>query len=262
FAMKDESGSPKWVLLISINPGGPQVGSATHYFIGDFDGTSFTSQDTVTRWIDHGADNYAGVTWSGIPSTDGRRLFLGWMSNWQYAQVVPTGVWRSAMTLPREITLVNHQGRYELAVAPVREVAGLSGEPATAVGSAKLSGELNRIEFRPEGKPFNLILSNKNGEQLVAGFADGAIYIDRTIAGRNDFHAGFAAIHRMPVGEGKPSLITIYMDRSSIELFTDSGEVMTDLVFPTSPYETVKLEMQGEGSITVTPMNEIWNKNN
>lgn len=88
FPLKDEAGNTKWVLFVSINPGGPQGGSATQYFIGDFDGRNFIPQDSVERWIDYGADNYAGVTWSDIPEDDGRRLFIGWMSNWQYANVV------------------------------------------------------------------------------------------------------------------------------------------------------------------------------
>jgi fructan beta-fructosidase len=107
FPLTDSNGSTRWVLFVSIGNGGPQGGSATQYFIGNFNGTSFSSQDSVTRWIDYGADNYAGVTWSDIPKEDGRRLFIGWMSNWQYARLVPTKSWRSAMTLPREVVLIN-----------------------------------------------------------------------------------------------------------------------------------------------------------
>ncbi|MDH5381668.1 MAG: glycoside hydrolase family 32 protein, partial [Cyclobacteriaceae bacterium] len=90
FTLTDNNGIERWVMLLSINPGGPQGGSATQYFIGNFDGKTFTPMDSITRWVDHGADNYAGVTWSDIPKSDGRRLFMGWMSNWQYANVVPT----------------------------------------------------------------------------------------------------------------------------------------------------------------------------
>jgi fructan beta-fructosidase len=91
----DFNGKTYWVLFVSVNPGGPNKGSATQYFIGEFDGSKFTPLDTDARWVDWGADNYAGVTWS---NTGNRRIFLGWMSNWQYAQVVPTQKWRSAMT--------------------------------------------------------------------------------------------------------------------------------------------------------------------
>ena len=95
-------GKKAWALLVSINPGGPNGGSATQYFVGDFDGSIFTPFSTDTKWIDYGTDNYAGVTWS---NSGNRKIFLGWMSNWQYANVVPTKAWRSAMTVPRELTL-------------------------------------------------------------------------------------------------------------------------------------------------------------
>ena len=118
FALQvDDSDEVKWVLLVSINPGGPAGGSATQYFVGEFDGASFImdpsfapqvtppagSDEERAVWMDYGPDNYAGVTWSDVPDSDGRRLFIGWMSNWSYSQVVPTTVWRSAMTVPREL---------------------------------------------------------------------------------------------------------------------------------------------------------------
>ncbi|MEQ8237879.1 MAG: glycoside hydrolase family 32 protein, partial [Cyclobacteriaceae bacterium] len=103
FPLNDDRGEvTKWVMLVSINPGGPQGGSATQYFIGDFDGTTFVPQDEKIRWVDYGADNYAGVTFNDLHPLDERRIFIGWMSNWQYAQEVPSKRFRSAMTLPRE----------------------------------------------------------------------------------------------------------------------------------------------------------------
>src|SRR6476661_10743096 len=95
-------GQTIWVLLVSINPGGPNGGSATQYFTGQFDGQKFTPYQTDTRWLDYGPDEYAGITWS---NTGNRKIFLGWMSNWLYANVVPTVRWRNAMTIPRELHL-------------------------------------------------------------------------------------------------------------------------------------------------------------
>jgi len=130
----------KYVLLVSVNPGGPNGGSATQYFIGDFDGHQFVlDPDLRSRlqgtpapgagapalWVDYGTDDYAGVTWSGIPGTDGRHLFLGWMSNWIYAQKVPSEQWRSAMTVPRELKLVRTSRGLELHSTPIAELAGL-----------------------------------------------------------------------------------------------------------------------------------------
>ena len=103
----DDAGKTVWVLVVNVNPGGPNKGSATQYFTGTFDGHVFTPGSTATKWIDYGPDEYAGITWS---NTGDRRIFLGWMSNWLYANLVPTVKWRNAMTIPRELKLV-HAGQ-------------------------------------------------------------------------------------------------------------------------------------------------------
>ncbi len=126
FPLKVEnSKDTKWVLLVSINPGGPNGGSATQYFVGDFDGHQYKNTDTITRWIDYGKDDYAGVTWSGIPASDGRCIFIGWMSNWQYSDRVPTLSWRGANTIPRELSLLFEDHGYILASKPLSELANL-----------------------------------------------------------------------------------------------------------------------------------------
>ncbi|MCC6071937.1 hypothetical protein ACFSQU_20600 [Massilia sp. GCM10020059] len=107
----------KWVLLMSVNPGGPAGGSGMLYFVGDFDGEAFPA-DGETRWLDHGADFYAGVTYSGVP--DGRRVLVGWMNNWLYGQQVPTSAWRSAQSVPRELTLKTQDGNIRLVQRRVR----------------------------------------------------------------------------------------------------------------------------------------------
>ena len=112
-------------MLISINPGAPQGGSGTQYLIGEFDGKTFKPDDEIIRWIDYGADNYAGVTFSDIPKEDGRRIFIGWMSNWDYAQKVPTFSWRSAMTIPRELLLRKNSTGYFVQSKPVNELKSL-----------------------------------------------------------------------------------------------------------------------------------------
>ena len=89
----DGSDQEKWVMICSINPGGPFGGSATQYFVGDYDGKTFTPDrdadgNVPTKWMDFGKDHYATVSWSDAPS--GRRSIIAWMSNWQYADVVPT----------------------------------------------------------------------------------------------------------------------------------------------------------------------------
>ena len=115
-------GKQVWLLLVSINPGGAQGGSGTQYFTGSFDGHAFTPLDTATRWADYGPDNYAGVTWS---NTGDEKIFLGWMSNWQYGTKVPTVQWRSAMTIPRVLGLKKISDGYFTTMMPVEALEKL-----------------------------------------------------------------------------------------------------------------------------------------
>ncbi len=240
FQLTDNKGVKRWVMLVSINPGGPQGGSATQYFIGGFNGKSFTPEDSLTRWIDYGADNYAGVTWSNVPENDGRRLFLGWMSNWQYSQVVPTYKWRSAMTLPRELTLKN--GR--LYSYPVLEFNAKIevGENLTQDKyvlediTFGLSMDVETVQ------PFELTFNSSSDDVLKVGFNGEQFYLDRTNAGIDSFHPDFAAIHFAPKTMSDRLKVELFVDTSSIEIFINGGEiVITDLIFPISPYNELTL---------------------
>jgi fructan beta-fructosidase len=222
FPMKIEgTDEVKWVLLLSINPGGPNGGSATQYFVGHFDGQSFVLDEEFAErvkpispesekavWLDWGRDNYAGVTWSDAP--DNRRLFMGWMSNWDYAQVVPTEAWRSAMTLPRELRLKRTEGQFQLETKPVKELQALRGKQFT-IEPKKLSGELNlteQLDFSPATSEMilelelhdytavdvSIVLSNTQGESYRIGLdaAHSRFYSDRTKAGDASFSTAFA----------------------------------------------------------------------
>src|SRR5688572_16694475 len=199
FPLNDKNGNAKWVLFVSINPGGPQGGSATQYFVGEFNGQKFMPQDTVTRWIDHGADNYAGVTWSDVPASDGRRLFLGWMSNWQYGQAVPSKTWRSAMTLPREVTLIKKKNAYELKFAPVRELSKIEGNSQRFSGSTKMDYPLFKISFdvTESARTFSLTLSNDKHEKVVVSADEGVLSFDRRASGETSFSDDFPEIHKV-----------------------------------------------------------------
>jgi len=120
FSLATPEGEKKWVLLVSLNPGGPTGGSGTQYFIGDWDGSTFTTTQTQTRWIDYGRDNYAGVTFNN--TSDNRRIFLGWMNNWEYAAKIPSETWRGSMTCPRELTLIRYNNELCLSSNPVAEI--------------------------------------------------------------------------------------------------------------------------------------------
>jgi fructan beta-fructosidase len=246
FPLVDGDGNIRWVLFVSINPGGPSGGSATQYFVGDFDGKSFTPQDNVTRWVDYGADNYAGVTWSDIPSTDGRRLFMGWMSNWLYAQVVPTKTWRSATTLPREVTLIKRENPiYELRFKPVHEVKAIQQQPVEFEGDANLDSPACMIEFNVELKQqaFSLTLSNELSERIDIKLNFGALTFDRSNSGITNFHPEFPKLHGMGLKGIVIQNVKIYVDKASIEVFINDGErVLTEIVFPTKPYNKIKVE--------------------
>ncbi len=260
----------KWVLLLSINPGSPNGGSGTQYFVGDFDGKNFVLdpdfvkavQNEKAVWLDWGRDNYAGVTWSDVPQKDGRRIFLGWMSNWDYATVVPTGSWRSAMTLPRELVLGNTNRGLRLSSRPVKEMENLRKAKQT-IGNQLVKGTLDwtvPVGASPAGlellldlewsekatADFAIVLSNPKGEEYRVGFdaAKNEIYSDRTKAGKGAFSDKFAAKrHFAPRSKIDQVLrLHLFFDVASCELFTDDGEtVMTEVFFPTEDFTKIKL---------------------
>jgi len=256
----------KWVLIVSIGGGGPNGGSGTKYYIGEFDLNQFYSDDPsgAAPWIDYGKDNYAGVSWSDIPEEDGRRIFLGWMSNWQYANQVPTERWRSAMTLPRELRLKRDQNGYFLSSIPLIESDQLRAEQyelepgpvmdRTNVGPAMEGAnplfEIDVVfEFNPEeieSIEFGIVLESKQDEQLIAAFntRDNQVFISRSKSGQTSFSEQFPGIHTAPYQVSKAGEIRFhaYIDLSSVELFVDDGAVvMTELCFPESGFETIHL---------------------
>jgi fructan beta-fructosidase len=262
FSLTDADGKTKWILFVSINPGGPQGGSATQYFVGEFNGKSFSSQDTVTRWIDYGPDNYAGVTWSNIPQSDGRRLFLGWMSNWQYANVVPTEAWRSANTVPREVSLNKKVTGYELKFKPARELAKIMGAPVAFTDSARLESSQYVLEFTiDEGQSdFALTISNDADEKIVLKGDASTLLFDRTASGKSSFSPVFAAIHQADIRGVAVKKVTVFADAASMEIFINDGErVMTEIVFPIKVYSNVRLE-KANAQFTVAGISSVAGK--
>ncbi len=244
--------STYWVLLVSSNPGGPNGGSGTQYFIGQFDGSSFRNIDTLTRWIDYGPDDYAGVTWN---NTGHRRIFIGWMSNWDYANQVPTKTWRNAMTLPRDLHLQRLPGGLFLASRPSPEIYSLTTHkkllPVTIDSSIDLSALMKDsagryiLQFQGESHSFSIALSNDYGQQLIIGYDQPAnqYYIDRSGSGQITFHPGFGGKYTAPRLGSAPHLDgTIILDASSLELFADKGlTVMTGIFFPDKPFTRIRL---------------------
>ena len=218
----------KWVLFCNINPGGPSGGSATQYFIGDFDGSKFTLDnpemylDGKALWQDYGKDHYAAVSFSNAP--DGRHTMIAWMSNWEYANNVPTMQFRSANTIAREPFLYNVDDKVYLGSRPSPEYAG------TGLGkTVKVNGSCT------------VTLSNEKGEEFVITYDQKAMTLscDRSRSGMVDFSQHFNIVATAPVCRRITSF-RIFVDNCSVEVFANDGEVcMTSLVFPSQPLNTV-----------------------
>jgi len=264
----EETNELKWVLLVSINPGGPNGGSATQYFVGDFDGKNFVldasfEEDLKSNksiWIDYGRDNYAGVTWSNIPKSDGRKLFIGWMSNWDYARDVPTETWRSAMTIARELKLKKIGAHYKLFNFPVSELTNYVSkniikdslninEIENLVSEEDFEFSNLNIQFELENlkkESYNFLLHNKAGDTLTLGLnnMDGYFFIDRTKSGKVNFSEKFASrISKVKVNELSNSLkVRILLDKTSVEVFYNEGETaMTEIFFPNVPFTSFSI---------------------
>jgi fructan beta-fructosidase len=272
FPLTTEDGTEKWILIVNIGNGAPNGGSGTQYFVGQFDGKTFKNDNKSDEflWLDYGRDNYAGVTWSNAP--DNRRILLGWMSNWNYAQVVPTKKWRSAMTLPRELTLKTTEKGVRLVQKVVKEASILRG-PSEAILAQNIS---RNVDLKAKGKCHELaltfdlskttsidlgvVLSNSKGENIKIGYEKitNSFFIDRTNSGKMDFEKAFTGRHYAPrLTKNKLLKMTLYIDVSSVELVADDGEtVMTDIFFPTEDFNQIAL-FANNGSANLTG-GQLW----
>jgi fructan beta-fructosidase len=266
-------GKEYWVLTVSINPGGPNKGSATQYFVGHFDGSKFTPVSNQTKWIDHGPDDYAGVTFS---NTGNRKVFLGWMSNWLYANEVPTVKWRNATTIARELSLKLTAGDIWLASNPVEELdkiviktikvdAGLLAKNNNVFSVIKQNPAQYLLKFNTlVGKDYSVILSNATGEKLAIGYdsKNSRYYIDRTKAGQSNFNKRFASISYAPRVSLLPtSIFELLVDASSVELFADEGlSNLTGIYFPKKPYTRLSIVNNGMEieDLQIQLLRSIW----
>ena len=251
-----------WVLIVNLNPGGPNGGSATQYFTGSFDGRTFQQDDTKVKWIDYGPDEYAGINWS---NTGNRTIFLGWMSNWEYAQVVPTKNWRSAMTVPRELSLEKVNNEYRIASNPVKELNNLTGNTKIlsnvivkeSLDITKRLGNVNGLfQLDLTELPvadFSIELSNAKGDRITIGFdkSTNQYYIDRTQSGIVDFNKNFAGKYTAPRFANNKSIgLKLIADKASVELFADDGlSTMTSVFFPHEPISMIKIKAAETGFV-------------
>ena len=231
------TGQQKWMLVCNINPGGPFGGNATQYFIGQFDGHQFTceSKPEVTKWMDYGKDHYATVSFDNAP--EGRRVVIAWMSNWQYANQVPTKQFRSANSIPRDLDLFADGDEIYCGVTPSKEMLALR--------SNKVKRLTDACELIVDVKgTMELVLTNAKGEQVVMNYdaRQQTFAMDRTKSGDVSFSEAFPATTIAPT-HGALKQLRIFIDHSSIEVFDTEGKMaMTNLVFPSEPYNTIKVK--------------------
>ena len=277
FPLVDEEGNKKWVLFVSINKSSPNGGSGTQYFIGDFNGKDFVVDDNFlgdekSIWIDYGSDNYAGVTWNNTSDNLKSRKFIGWMSNWKYGQMVPTSKWRSAMTIPRDITLIKNSDKYRLKFSSI-DLQKIESESYNGkiVDELKLDENLNRIlltEISTDSFEINL---KNNSENLTIKFSSETFEINRgnylTDKNFNDkkrtlevetFRKRFINKQKAKFNS-KVSSLELLLDNSSIEVFVNDGElVMSDVFFYNSKFDMVEFSGLNNCIMNHKILKSIW----
>ena len=191
----------KWVMTMNINPGCWFGGSATEYFVGDFDGKKFTCPDAnEVKWLDWGKDHYATVTFS---NTGDRVLGITWMSNWQYANLTPFKQNRGANGLPRELKLYEKNGKYYISEDVAPEVyalrkdtknvadASVSDEKMLAGVAANMEGAFEiEADVTPDANGIaGIEISNNKRERTMIYFdmKQDKVVMDRTESGLSDF---------------------------------------------------------------------------
>ena len=257
----DGTNEKKWVLLCNLNPGGPFGGSATQYFVGTFNGKEFVNESpSQTKWMDWGKDHYATVTWSDAP--DNRRIAIAWMSNWQYANDVPTSQYRSPNSVPRDLSLFTVDGETYLQSAPSPELLAL--RDASKKRSFKVNGTRTikemipgndgayEIELTIENQRADVIgfrLYNDKGEEVDMQYdmKEKKFSMDRRKSGDVGFNENFPMLTWTAIESGKDELkLRLFVDKSSVEAFGDGGRfVMTNQVFPSEPYTHIDFYSKG-----------------
>ncbi|KFX87083.1 hypothetical protein V495_00663 [Pseudogymnoascus sp. VKM F-4514 (FW-929)] len=279
-------GAIKWVVQLGLNPGGPPgtVGSGSQYFVGDFDGTKFVADgtnnpgdnSTGTNWMDWGPDFYAAATFNGLSMTD--RYNIAWMSNWQYGGSIPTSPWRSAMSIPRKVSLKTINGKATLLQQPAKSLASLetSGSYSKSWGVFPEGNQTLQLS----GKTLDITLTFSNRNKHASGASSAAqfgivlratsdlaqqtrvgydfdtreLFVDRTKSGNTGFDSSFASVYHAPwtaISGGKVTM-RILLDWSSVEVFGGEGEVtLSTQIFPDDSGTDVVLFSTGGGTAAV-----------
>ena len=258
----DGSSETRWVLTVGVQSGAPAGGSGTLYFVGKFDGKSFFSENPTESvlWADFGADYYAAQSWSDAPNW--RRIMLGWMSNWQYANVTPSTTWRGMLSLPRELSLTRTTAGIRLVQKPVLELESLRYE-RKSWQNVSISQERNllagldgnsleiiadfQIDQGCESFGFRVRVGESDETAIIYNPKNQKVFLDRTRSGQSDFYSGFPCIHTADLAPVNDRLLLhIYVDQYSIEVFANNGLVtLADSIFPSQESLGIELFSQG-----------------
>jgi len=276
-----ETKEKKWVLIVNRNPGAPAGGTGTKYFVGSFDGLQFKSETPASRelWADYGKDFYATNTFADLPARDGRKIWMGWISNWQYANVEPTIEWRGAQSIPRTLGLRRFPDGIRLVQQPVREMKTLRGkrfhlenisvaEANRRIKEAGISGDTLEMEaeLAPENAEEMGFRVRKGGAQeTVVGVSQTqkSVFIDRNNAGELSYSKEAAGRHAGQIQPASKVKLQIFVDRSSVEVFANDGEVtLTDRIYPFEHSEGIELySLNGSGkikSLSIWKLASVW----
>lgn len=269
------SNKTRWLLCVGIGDCAPAGGSGTQYFIGDFDGKTFTSEnpkDTVL-WVDRGADFYAAQSWNEQP--DERRVWIGWLNNWRYANKTPASIWRGGFSILREVGLADTADGIRVTQKPVRELdklrsvksqwrnqrirAGGGFIPEINGGALEMIAEM-MLDDRSPATRWGLRIRSGPEEWSTISYEikTQVLVFDRTRSGQIEFSDGFPAVHtaRLELGNGRIGL-RVFVDRTVIEVFANDGLVVfTEQIFPTS--ETFSFEFFADGADVVISSLDVY----
>jgi fructan beta-fructosidase len=271
----------RWVLIINRNPGAPAGGTGVRYLIGKFDGANFTSEvpDAFALWADWGKDFYATNTWNDMPSTDGRRVWIGWFSNWQYANTEPTVLWRGAQSVPRTLTLRRYADGLRLVQKPIQGLEILRHERLRVVNASTTEVKQKIRETGAKGEVYELEAEMEPGQAEEIGFrlrkgkdaetlvgldaVHGEVFVDRTRSGEVSFSKDFPGRHAARLEKNAGVKLHVFVDRSSVEVFANDGErVLSDRIYPPPGSEGIELYTKGTGgtiiSFTMWELESVW----
>lgn len=263
--VENSVGETKWVLSVNVSSGGLTGGSGNQYFIGDFDGTTFSSDQTQSLWADHGGDFYASTSFSDIPKSDGRRIWMGWLTNLDYASKIPTGSWRGMQSIPREVKLRQFAEGPRLVQRPIAELQKLRKHHVHLENESVESANQQLRAKRAHGESIEVLAEVELGNTSEIGFklrqglhqetlagVDGErsqVFVDRTQSGNVSFAEHFSGRNSGPITITQAHVVQlhIFLDRSSVEVFANRGEtVLSELIFPSSG-DAMQLYSKGEG---------------